>query len=234
MLKYQEVALAIEQSIRKQNLAQGTRLPSLSQLSTTYDASKTTMVKALAILEGRGIIFQVQGSGIFVRLKARDNYIPLTTNTGFTTDLGTHLITAKLLEFKVQKPSEDLIRDFNCDPDEDFFFLKRKRYIDKKVLCIENSYFRQKVVPYLNEEIANESIFGYLDKVLNLKVGFSDKYLQANVLTEAEAKLLELPLNAPGFYIDELFYSTTGIPFDFSQNVYHYKNAHFFLQSINK
>lgn len=234
MLKYVEVANKIRDAIQAQHLAQGAKLPSLSSLVKEYQVSKTTMVKSLATLEQQGAIFQVQGSGIFVRLQSREGYIPLVTNSGFSHDLNDGKISSKTLSLKVVKANDGLKTRFQCDPNEDFYAVKRLRFINDEILCIENSFFRKSIIPYLNQEIVNSSIFEYISQALNLKIGFSDKYLRADELNEQDAGLLKLPAGAPGFYLDELFYSNSGVAFDLSQNVYHYKNAKFFMQSINK
>lgn len=234
MLKYQEVADRIELAIKNKKLSQGTRLPSLNELILKYDVSKTTLVKALTTLEDKGIIYQVQGSGIFVRRQKRDGYIALMTNMGFTKDLENNKLSTKVIDLRIAMPNAEVARELNCAPGEEVYFIKRIRYVDNNVLCIEQSYFRKKIVPYLNKEIISESIFNYLTEVLKLKIGFSDKYLRTDILKEAETKLLELPKNSPGLYIDELFYTASGEPFDLSQTIYNYKHANFFIQSGQK
>lgn len=234
MLKYQEVADRIELAIKNKKLSQGTRLPSLNELITKYTVSKTTLIKALTTLEDKGVIYQVQGSGIFVRRQKRDGYIALMTNMGFTRDLENNQLSTKVIDLKIETPSAEVARELNCAPGEEVYFIKRIRYVDNNVLCIEQSYYRKKIVPYLNKEIISESIFNYLTEVLKLKIGFSDKYLRTDILKEAEANLLELPQKSPGLYIDELFYTASGEPFDLSQTIYNYKHANFFIQSGQK
>ncbi|MHC9537164.1 GntR family transcriptional regulator [Dellaglioa sp. BT-FLS60] len=234
MLKYQEVADQIELAIKHKKLNQGTRLPSLNELIAQYAVSKTTLIKALTTLEDKGIIYQVQGSGTFVRRQKREGYIALMTNMGFTKDLKNSKLSTKVIDLKIETPNAKVARELNCAPDEKIYFIKRIRYIDNHVLCIEQSYYRKKIVSYLNREIISDSIFNYLTEVLKLKIGFSDKYLQTDTLKETEAQLLELPKNSPGFYIDELFYTVNGEPFDLSQTIYNYKHANFFIQSGQK
>lgn len=66
MLKYQEIALKIEKKIHFENLEQGSRLPSLGELITQYQVSKSTIVKSLAVLENRGIIFKFKEVGFLL------------------------------------------------------------------------------------------------------------------------------------------------------------------------
>jgi len=67
MLKYDEVAQKIEQQIYATKPIAGTRLANIEELIKQYAVSRTTIIKALDQLERRGIIYQQQGSGIFVR-----------------------------------------------------------------------------------------------------------------------------------------------------------------------
>ncbi|EHP0513032.1 UTRA domain-containing protein, partial [Staphylococcus pseudintermedius] len=50
-------------------------------------------------------------------------------------------------------------------------------------------------------------------------------------LNTNEAQLLKLEPNDPCLRYHQTFYTTTGIPFDASDIVFHYKNAHFYIPS---
>lgn len=233
MLKYMEIAAKIEQYIIDNEFDQGTKLPSFSELIQEYGVSKSTIVKALDVLERNGIIYQIQGSGIFVRRNKRIGYVNLVENHGFTQSLEEFEITSKVLKLeKILPPIE--IQDFlDCKEDDFVYYVKRLRYINAQILCVEESYYSCAVVPYLNKEIVQQSIFNYLKTALKLQVSFSDKYLHVIKLSEEKAKLLELKKGDPALLTEELYYLTSGIPFDFSRTTYHYEHSQFFLQSNN-
>ncbi|EOE4895446.1 UTRA domain-containing protein, partial [Staphylococcus pseudintermedius] len=96
---------------------------------------------------------------------------------------------------------------------------------------IEYSYYNKEIVKYLNTEITEGSIFDYLEQNMQVKVGFSDIYFNADQLNTNEAQLLKLEPNDPCLRYHQTFYTTTGIPFDASDIVFHYKNAHFYIPS---
>lgn len=231
MLKYQEIAEKIEAKIHKENLTQGTRLPNLSQLIKDYEVSKSTIVKALTILESRGVIYQVQGSGIFVRRRKRQGYINFLENQGFTADLDEFQLTSKVLDVSLIAPNEEVMRNLNCQPDDQVYHVKRVRYITGQTLCIEESFYKQSIVTYLNEAIVADSIFHYLNQALGIRIGFSDKYLSVGKLQKEAATYLSLKSGDPALFVEELFYLTSGEPFDFSKTTYHYEHSQFFLQS---
>lgn len=64
--RYQEIAEAIRADVSKGVFADGQLLPSESELSTTHDASRVTIRKALEQLRVEGLVGSRQGFGWFV------------------------------------------------------------------------------------------------------------------------------------------------------------------------
>lgn len=231
MIKYQQIAEEIETYIEENALQQGDKLPVLEALITYFDVSKSTVTKALELLEKKGIVFQVRGSGIFVRRQKRKGYMGLLSRQGFKKELEGVQLTSKVIELEVKKPTEEAAHHLNIGPNDDVYYVKRVRYVSGQTLCLEESYYNKSIVTYLNKEIVSESIFDYIEKGLGVKIGFSDVYLHAEKLKQEEAKLLCLESEAPAFYIETIFYLTNGQPFDFSKVTYHYEQSRFFIQT---
>jgi GntR family transcriptional regulator of bglA len=231
MLKYQQIATEIEKYIEEHKLHQGNKLPVLEALMNHFDVSKSTIIKALDLLEKKGIIFQVRGSGIFVRRHKRKGYINLLSGQGFTKEINELSVTSKVLEFEVRKASEEVAESLNIGCDDEVYFVSRIRYINGQTLCFEESYYNKAVITYLNKEIATESIFNYISEGLGLKIGFSDMYLHVDKLNEEEAGYLSLKKGDPKLYVESIFHLTNGQPFDFSKIIYHYHQSQFFIQS---
>lgn len=231
MLKYDQIAKQIEHYIYTHQLAAGSRLENIEELIKRYQVSRTTIIKALECLERRGIIYQHQGSGIFIRRQKKPDYISFIESHGFTNDQQKTRCTTQVLDLSITKPTAKLAEELQCDLDEELYVVKRLRYVEDKIHCLEQSYYRKKLVPYLNIEIISGSIFNYIKSVFNLSIGFSDKYFEVKTLDKNNAELLELPIGSPALYIEEIFYTTAGEPFDYSIKHYHYQNSKFFVQS---
>jgi GntR family transcriptional regulator, transcriptional regulator of bglA len=230
MLKYQQVADEIEKYIEDHGLQQGDKLPVLESLMARFEVSKSTITKSLDLLERKGVIFQVRGSGIFVRRHKRKGYISLLSNQGFKRDLEEFQLTSEIIQLEAVKPTEEAALNLNMKLDEDVYYVKRVRYIDGQPLCLEESFYNKSIVPYLNAEIVQDSIFDYIKDALGLKVGFSDLYLHIGKLTEEEARYLQLETGDPKLYAETIFHLTNGKPFDFSKVSYNYEQSQFFLQ----
>lgn len=231
MLKYQQIAIEIEKFIQDHSLQQGDRLPVLETLMADFEVSKSTITKSLDLLEKKGVVFQVRGSGIFVRRHKRTGYISLLSNQGFKKDLEDFHVTSKVIELDVRKPTQEAVNNLNIGPHDDIYYVKRVRYINGQTLCLEESYYNKSIITYLNKEIVSESIFNYISEGLGLKVGFSDSYLHVDKLNEEEAQYLGLANGAPKLYVESIFHLTNGQPFDFSKVTYNYEQSQFFIQS---
>ncbi|WP_195952929.1 GntR family transcriptional regulator [Clostridium saudiense] len=231
MLKYQIIANEIEDNIYSNDLPQGTKLPTVENLASEYKVSKSTIVKAIESLVSKGIVYQLQGSGIFVRRRNRSGYIDLNITQGFTTSLKEFNITSKVLEFNLIRADEEISELIECNINDEIYLVKRLRYIDDEIMCYEEAYYKKSIVPYLTKEIAQGSIFEYLQTALNLNIGFSDRYLHLEKLDNNHANLLDLTPNDPAMIVLEQIYLSSGVCFNVSKLVYNYKNTQFFLQS---
>ncbi|TCI22929.1 GntR family transcriptional regulator [Exiguobacterium sp. SL-9] len=231
MLKYQQIAAEIEQYINQHDLKQGDKLPVLEQLMSQYGVSKSTVTKALELLERKGIIFQLRGSGIFVRRHNRPGYMSLFSTQGFKSNLGDRMLTSDVLDVSVTKPDATVAQNLGIDVTDDVYRVERVRFVDGEVFCHEESYFVKAIVPYLNREIVADSIFDYVQGALGVTIGFSDMYMQVGRLSASEAGYLGLQQDDPTLRIETIFHLSNGKPFDYSRITYHYEYSQFVVQA---
>lgn len=231
MLKYEQIAQQLNQYIVEGNFQAGDKLPSVEALKTKYNVSKSTIIKALEALEKKGNIYQARGSGIYVRNQKREGYLNLFSSSGFSDEIEGSYVTNKVLRVEEVLPPKDVCQKLKLSHDTSVYVLERVVYVDGAVLCFEQSYFNKDIVLFLNESIAENSVFRYLEQNLKVKIGFSDIYFAVDKLNTQEAEKLELSNGDPCLRYEQIFYTTTGIPFDCSNLLYHYQNAHFYIPS---
>ncbi|WP_337225618.1 GntR family transcriptional regulator [Staphylococcus warneri] len=229
MLKYEHIANDIERFIDNGHYQTGDKLPSVEELKVKYNVSKSTIIKSLAILEKEGTIFQARGSGIYVRNKKIDGYVNLLKTKGFSDNLQDHNISSLVIEFDEFIPEEAVRTHLKLNKNEKVIFIKRLHFLDNQILCIETSYFNKNIVPTLDKKIATQSIFSHIQKQLNINIGFSDIYFYVDFLNKNESQLLELNEGDPCMRHELIFHTNKGMPFDYSNIVYHFKNAKFFV-----
>ncbi|AMB98556.1 GntR family transcriptional regulator [Aerococcus urinaehominis] len=230
MLKYEKIAQKIYRYITDHQLQQGDKLPSLDELTNNFLVSKNTVIKALEMMEKQGLIYQVRGSGIFVRQPRRKGYINLMDLQGFNSSLREFDLNSQVLALDLIPANEELCRNLDLAPGDPVYYVNRVRYIEGRPFCIEASYFPQKLVPYLSEEIATSSLFSYLRQGLGLDIHYVDHFMRARRLHPEEAKHLQLKSGDPTIVIESNYYLADGMPVDFSKICYHYNETQFFSQ----
>ena len=65
-LSFRGIADDLTDRIRRGEYPAGSRLPSTSQLAEMYSVNRSTIVRAVALLHDRGLIYGEQGRGMFV------------------------------------------------------------------------------------------------------------------------------------------------------------------------
>lgn len=230
MLKYEVIARDMLATIENNKMEQGDQLPVLEDFVAQYGVSKNTIIKALELLETHGIIYQVRGSGTFVRGHRRQGYINLIENQGFNSALRDFKLTSVILALDVIAASEEVAYNLKIDVGQEVYYVKRLRKIEDRIFCVEDSYFDKSIVTFMNEQIVSDSIFQYLTKGLNLKVGFSDQFLRAFKLNQENADHLKLSVGDPAILVESIYHLQNGQPFDYSKIVYHYEETQFFAQ----
>lgn len=223
--KYKQIADVLEQNIRDGLFNETKKLPTEEALMNRFEVSRNTIRKVISQLVNRGYIFQVQGSGMFLRETSVTDYINLGSLRGLTKNLVSQNIETKVLEIEVIEANEEIVERMQCEIGTRLYFLKRLRIVDGKPFSIEVSYFKKDIIPYLNEEIALSSVYSYFIEDLRLNIGFADKVISCEKINKENAKLLELNVGNPALLIENTVYLVNGTIFELSQSMFHYEKT---------
>jgi len=227
MKKYIEISQSIENRIYEGDWQEIAKLPTEDELISTYNVSRNTIRKAITILVRRGLLMSIQGSGVFVRNVAKDGYINLEDFYGLTQGFRSHSITSLLIKLEQTKADEGVAALLKCKVGTPIYYIERVRLMDGRPFVLEYSYFNKKIVPYLNEEIVLKSIYGYITKDLEKSIGYVDRVITADKLNKEQATLLNLQEGDPALISSNTAMLNSGVVFDYSIDVHHYKESKF-------
>ncbi len=224
-IKYKEIADRLEKEIQEGKFDQTKKLPTEEEMIKEFEVSRNTIRKAVTQLVNRGYIYQVQGSGMFLREESVTDYINLGSLRGLTKDLKSKKVETKILSLHVVEADELTAKGLRCAPETKLYYVKRLRIVDDEPFSIEISYFKKDVVPYLNEEIASSSIYSYLIDDLKLNIGFADKVINCEKTDEESAELLHIDPFDPALIIENTVCLTNGTIFEWSKSIFHFQKA---------
>lgn len=224
-VKYKVIAKEIEEDIIAGKYESSKKLPTVEELMDIYSVSRSTIRQAIKRLVEMGEIYQVQGSGIFIRQTSKEGYINLQCMRGLGVEFGAERIKTKVLELKVIKSDEEISEKMKCDIGTELYYIKRLRYIDNEPYIVEYSYYNKEIVPYINTEIAEKSIYTYMAESLKLHMGFADKVIYCEPLNYEHSNMLGLNEGEGSLTIEDTVFLTNGLISNTSKVICNYKYA---------
>ena len=194
MSKYKKVYQDIKKKIEDQVWSTGQALPTENELMEIYSYSKDTIRKALSLLEMDGYIQKKQGKSSIVIEHGlmKEQYLSEIKTAGELNKRSKYQIQTELTSLYIVQGQDDLMSTFEVDDKVDFYRVSRVRTIDGERLEYEISYFDRRVVPYLSKEIAESSIYRYLEEELRLTISHSRREISFRFANEEEKQLMDL------------------------------------------
>ena len=220
--KYGEVVKVLENEILEGKYNKTKKLPTEDELIGILNVSKLTLRKALDILVSKGYVYRVQGSGVFLRDFNREGCMDVREMNGLTRTYFNNSLKSRVIELSLIDADEELASKMKCPVNTKVYYIKRVRYLEDVPMEIEESYYNKEIIPYLNKEICEGSIFTYIINDLKLKIGFSDRVISCDKLNAEDAVLLGLKENDPALILNNTVFLSNGIVFDISIEKYNY------------
>lgn len=196
-------------------------LPSENQLILIYDCSRNTIRRAIGALVTDGYVQTMQGKGV------RNIFQP-TLQTSFTIGEIESFKESAIRNHQVPKTEvicfTDLIADKKISNRTGFpvgaqlYYLLRLHYLDDKALILNHNYFLKDVVTNLTKEIAEDSIYEYLENVLHISIVTSKRIMTVEKMTEIDEKYLNLDDYNCLAVVSSHTYNSDGIMFEYTQS----------------
>lgn len=214
---YFQLKEIINRSIDNKTYLPGDILPSENELSDKYKISRMTVKQALDSLASEGIVKRIKGKGTFVAEKKIEKNIHGLT--GFSEDM----------ILRGMKPSSEVIQNCQISAPQNVSeilsenkvnFVKRVRSADSSPIGIEESYIPVSVIESISNEVLEESIYNYLENVLDKKISYAKQSLEASIASADVAKLLGIKSGAPTLILNRTSFLEDGKPFEFTKTTF--------------
>ena len=222
MSKYKQVYNDLKEKIDTRFYKRNTELPSENELVKEYGYSKDTIRKALSLLEINGYIQKIKGKNSLIlgHGRIKNNYLGnIKTSSELNID-GKYEIKTTLESLYIIQGEKKIMDIFSADENNDFYRVSRSRTINGEKLEYEVSYFDRSLVPFINKEIAESSIYKYLEKELGLNITHSRREISFRYATEDEKKYMDLKDFNLVVVIESHTYLSNGTLFQYGVNLY--------------
>ena len=192
MKKYQEIFNDLQEKILNGSYLAGVLLPTEKELQDQYKVSRDTVRKALRLLTEKGLIQKVQGRGSQVLKQELLNFpvSGLTSYKELVDSLGLNSQT-RVISLDLMTVDEQTALQTGFPEGSQVWKLLRTRSIDGIVSVLDLDYLAKDCVPNLTQEIAQTSIYAYLEEDLGLDISYAQKEITIQASTERERLLMD-------------------------------------------
>ncbi|MDE7313915.1 MAG: trehalose operon repressor [Eubacterium sp.] len=219
--KYAEIYKDLKSKIETGEYEFQELLPSENNLIHIYGCSRNTIRRAVSTLVTDGYVQTMQGKGV------RNIFQP-TLRTSFTiggiesfkeSAIRNHQTPkTKVLHFAEITADKKISVRTGFPVGSKLYYLQRLHYLDGKALIINHNYFLKSVVTDLTMEIAEDSIYEYLENVLHISIVTSKRIMTVEKMTEIDEKYLELGDCNCLAVVSSQTYNSDGIMFEYTQS----------------
>lgn len=222
MSKYKKVYADIKEKIEQNIWQPNQEMPTENELMEIYSYSKDTIRKALSLLEMDGYIQKRQGrnSIILDHNLVRKPFVSELKTVSELNRSAHHQVQTELTNLYIVQGQPEVMKELEVDEKTDLYRVSRVRTIDGERLEYEISYFDRRIVPYLSKEIAEKSIYQYLENDLGLEISHSRREISFRFATEEEKSLLDLAGYDMVVSVTSTTYLADGRPFQYGTITY--------------
>lgn len=203
---YAQIANILQESMRSGILRPGDQLPSEAQLCKRYGVSPMTVRRAINALVEQGVVVAEQGRGTFVKQIAM---VEATFGLKNLRDLldDTENTSVHILETRIVRADERVARKLNILVGERTIYIRRILWTKKTPALYHREYMiydpTRPIVEAELEVTALQRLFSGAGETI-LKRG--EISLEATLLNEEEARLLQVERPQAAFCFEHLFY----------------------------
>ena len=193
----------------------GSRLPTEADLARTLGVAVGTLRKALSELEHRGLVERIQGSGTYVRAKARTGAIYEFFHLELKRGVG--LPTATILSLD-QCPHPDFAPAFGAGDSNRSWRVRRLRYLGGTPAALEEIWFDARHAPSLDIDSIDESMHLFYREKLGFWITRVEDQVSVSPCPDFGPADTPFRPGAPFGYVERVSWAQAGTVEEFSRN----------------
>ena len=219
--RYEEIYRELKQGIESGRYPYGTLMPSEYTLIEVFGCSRNTVRRALFMLSEAGYVQPIHGKGVRVIYQPveRTAFTIGGIETFHETVQRNHLTAfTKVIHFRCCKTDAELSRLTGFAEGEPVYCVQRVRYLDGKPLILDINVFLAALVPNLTPEIAEVSIYEYIEQELGMQIVTSKRTVTVEHATEQDRSVLAMGDYDCLAVISGQTFNADGVMFEYTQS----------------
>lgn len=212
---YQQVNNALRDLIAGDEYRVGDKFLTERIICARYDVSRATANKALSNLVSEGILRFKKGVGTFVAVKPRTGEFPSMTSFTENARRAGLQPSTEVLRFERLKARDTnplVTRQLKVHTGDELYRIERLRKANGVPMILEDRYVVAHYCPDLLERSLCGSLYALFSRVYGLVVTHADETIQAVILNDYQADLLDVTSGAAGLVVSAVGYLETERP----------------------
>lgn len=219
--RYYQLLEILQKRLQSSEFQPGDQFPTEERLCQEHGLSRGTVRRAINILVEEGLLRREQGRGTFVANSSSPPvFFRLADFSEDMQDRGFEPST-RVLKLHVIPASQEIADRLQVSVGEQVIESARVRLANDKPMAYETRYLAYKLCPQLLiEDLALESIHSLLIDKYNIPLIRACHTVEARVLCEEDARLLEVEPGSAGFFVDRVTYTVNDQPVTWYRTLY--------------
>lgn len=228
MKKYQHIYQILKEQILEEKYLVGDFLPSENDLKEHYQVRRDTIHKALKLLQEEGFIETVQGMGSQICRQAHFDF-PVSQLTSYQEIVKASGLQSETNVIRLEKITIDEkgSKKTAFPPHRLVWKVTRQRVVDGIASVLDIDYLDREQIPGLTKEIAQQSIYQYIEEDLKLQMGYAKKEILISPIDNRDKILLDLGKDQHVVSVRSQVHLADGRQFQFTESRHKLDKFHF-------
>ena len=219
--KYDQIYAELRTRIEQQEYGFQELLPSENTLVKEYGRSRNTVRRAIGRLADEGYVQSLHGKG--VRIIYQPGQLSEFMLSGIESlkeavARNQKEYRAKVVCFAELTVDQRISARTTFPVGEEIYYIQRVRYIDGEALILDHNYFLKEVARDLTPEIAEQSIYAYLEQELGENIVTTKRKVTVERASQIDEMYLELGDYNCLAVVSSMTYNADGVMFEFTQS----------------
>lgn len=222
--KFEDIYRDLKQKVEQGEYLYSELLPSENTLIGIYDCSRNTVRRALAGLVEDGYVQSIHGKGVQVIYQPTEK--ATFTVGGIESFRETSLRNrlkpeTKVVRFETLTVDDALAKESSFPRGATVLLIHRVRKLEGKRLILDVNYFLEELVPGLIPEIAEQSIYAYLEQELHMQIVTSKRRITVERANDTDRANLDLDGYDCLAVVTSNTFNSDGVMFEYTQSRHH-------------
>lgn len=217
--RYLNIVQYFQQKIENGDMSNGDKLPTEEEICSYFNVSRTTVRKALQILENDRYIIKKHGKGSYVNF-----FAPMQLNSlkGFTEEMAIkgYKVYSQLISLNLIDAKDIISNKLNVQEGTKIYSIVRLRYVNEQPMSIEQVYVPYFLCNDIERYDLTDSLYKIYRDIYDLKLQYAEQCIEADIADKKERDLLNISGNIPVLKITRTVYIENNIPLEYVSSIY--------------